>query len=63
MARSLPKKAWEESQKQFGTRLRAAVQKANNKYAVGNLCKQFPQRISDLLAKGGDKLKNSTSAF
>ena len=56
-ARTLPKTPWQETWEQFDTRLKAVVEKANEKYAVGNLCKQFPKRIGTLLEKDGDKLK------
>jgi hypothetical protein len=54
---SLPARPWTESRQEFTTRLRHAVQQINAEYDVANLCKEFPERLDDLDARQGDKLR------
>ena len=50
-------KPWEETPKEFGTRLQAVVNGINRDCDVAGLCREFPQRLIDLCAAGGDRLR------
>ena len=47
---------WAETREEFATRLRQAAQKVNDNYEVADLCREFPNRLDDLVNKRGDKL-------
>ena len=52
---TLPREPWNESEQEFGARLRAAAAWINDNHKVEELCKEMPQRKHDLvyLTKGG----------
>ena len=56
MTLSLPTRPWAEAREEFATRLREAAQKVNDNYEVADLCREFPNRLDDLVNKRGDKL-------
>ena len=43
-----PKRPWLESREQYAARLRQVVADINCKFAVGDLCQRFPDRIDEL---------------
>ena len=54
---SRPAKAWEETEAEFGERLRSVAEHINAQYGVEALCKGFPQRVAQLVEATGDRLK------
>ena len=56
LKRSLPKKPWEETREAFETRLKAQTQYVNDHYDVDSLCRQFPERMEELIRRGGNRL-------
>ena len=55
--KSTPDKPWEETPEDLETRLRAAVAHSNAEYRLDDLCREFPQRLSDLVKVTlGDRL-------
>ena len=55
MRLTLPREPWNESEQEFGARLRAAATWINDNHKVEELCKEMPQRMHDLVyvTKGG----------
>ena len=56
LARSVPKKAWEESRAGFTSRLKAACREINEELNVDGLCRKLPERIQGLVDAKGDRL-------
>ena len=54
---SRPAKAWEETEAEFGERLRSVAEHINAHYGVEALCKGFPKRVAQLVEAEGDRLK------
>ena len=52
-----PKKPWLETREQYAARLRHVVATINGDYDVDGLCGQFPGRLDELIARGGDRLR------
>ena len=48
---------WEETTKQWTARARKATRSLNQKYDVSSLCTEFPDRLSKVVAKEGDRLR------
>ena len=49
---------WQESEAQLGKRLKAAAEHINTHHDVDGLCKEFPERMHDLVhVAKGDKLQ------
>ena len=46
---TLPPKPWEETEKEFGARLKAVASWANHHHDVEGLCKEMPQRMHDFV--------------
>ena len=53
-----PKRPWFESREQYAARLRQAVADINCKFAVGDLCQRFPDRLDELICRQGDRLRS-----
>ena len=54
------RRPWEETPAEFAKlakRLDRAVADVNATCDVRGLCREFPQRLADLVAQGGDRLK------
>ena len=56
-----PAKAWEETEGEFGERLRSVAEYINTTYDVESLSKELPQRIAKLRDANGDRLKFESS--
>ena len=52
-----PARAWEETEAEFGERLRSVAEYINTTFDVESLCKGLPQRIAKLRDAKGDRLK------
>ena len=46
---TLPPEPWEETEKEFGARLKAVASWANHHHDVEGLCKEMPQRMHDFV--------------
>ena len=57
-ARSKMAKAWEETEEQFGHRLRGIVQEINDKLNVDGLCRSLPARVAKLIARDGGRINH-----
>ena len=58
MKRSQPVEPWRESEEELGKRLKAAAAYCNDHHDVDGLCREFPQRMHDLVYEAkGDKLR------
>ena len=57
LTQTLPAKAWEETPAAFGVRLLQCCAHVKAELYVGALCKEFPQRIRQLVEAEGDRLK------
>ena len=55
-ARNRMTKPWEETEEQFGDRLRGIAQEINNTLDVDGLCRAFPARIAKLIERGGGRI-------
>ena len=45
LAQTVPKKPWEETEEQYGQRLRGVVAYINENYNVAGLCDEFLDRV------------------
>ena len=58
LKRTQPTIPWQESEAQLGKRLKAAAEHINTHHDVDGLCKEFPERMHDLVhVAKGDKLQ------
>ena len=57
LAMSLPAKPWLEIREEFGARLKEQAAYINNKFNVDALCRAFPLRLDQLIAKEGDRIR------
>ena len=57
LQQTLPAKAWEETPAAFGVRLRQCCAHVNAELDVEALCKDFPERIRQLVEAEGDRSK------
>ena len=58
LSESTPTKPWLETPEELQTRLQQVVRQINSEYDVDNLCREFPQRLHDLVhVTKGDRLK------
>ena len=55
MAVTLPSEPWEETEEDFGARLKEAAAWVNQRHDVEGLCKEMPQRMHDLVHKTKDQ--------
>ena len=53
---SLPRKPWEETVEEYGSRLKEVVRMVNENYDVEDLCRALPSRVQKLVESKGDKL-------
>ena len=58
MTRNIPKNPWTETYDSYAKRLRKTCKHINREYEVDSLCRSFPDRIDELIFKGGDKLRS-----
>ena len=56
LALTLPRRPWLETREQFSARLKAQAAYVNKHYCVAALCREFPGRLDDVIAKGGDRI-------
>ena len=56
LAKTLSKKAWEESVEGYGDRLKTCAAFINSHYNVSGLCAELPQRLHVLKERRGDRL-------
>ena len=47
---------WEETQEHWACRVEKVVQWLNGNCNLDSLCRKFPTRLQELLARGGDRL-------
>lgn len=57
LALTLPAKPWLETREEFGSRLKQRTQHVNDKYDVQSFCRDFPQRIEELIEREGNRLR------
>ena len=57
LAQTVPKKPWEETEEQYGQRLRGVVAYINENYNVAGLCDEVLDRVETLITEEGGKLK------
>ena len=57
-ARNRMAKPWEETEEQFGRRLRGIVQEINDKLDVDGLCRALPARVAKLIARDGGRINH-----
>ena len=57
LALTLPAKPWLETREEFGSRLKQCAQHVNDTYDVESLCRDFPQRIDELIEREGNRLR------
>ena len=57
-ARNRMAKPWEETEEQFGRRLRGIVQEINDKLDVDGLCRALPARVTKLVARDGGRINH-----
>ena len=55
--RTQPRHLWKETVAEYGTRLTRIAHFINSKYNVESLCRELPQRLRELVAAQGDRLK------
>ena len=48
---------WEETQVQWTKRARKVVASINQEYDVAGLCREFPQRLRDVINSEGERLR------
>ena len=53
---SLPSEPWKETREQHEARLKRIVREINETYDVAGLTHEMPERIAQLIGKGGDRL-------
>ena len=59
LKRTLPPRPWDETEEQFGKRLKAAGDYVMSNHDVGWLCEAMPKRMQDLVYKTkGDRLRS-----
>jgi hypothetical protein len=58
LTETTPAEAWKEGRAAYLVRLREQCQKVNDEHNVEDLCREFPQRLADLKANEGDRLKS-----
>ena len=56
LAKTLPKKAWEETTAAYASRLKACASYINEHLNVEGLCKALPDRLELLRACQGDRI-------
>ena len=59
LKRTLPPRPWDETEEQFGKRLKAAGDCVMSNHDVDGLCEAMPKRMHDLVYKTkGDRLRS-----
>ena len=56
LARTTPKKCWEESVDDYCSRLKRVCAHINSNHDVEGLCRQLPKRVQELRDQGGDRI-------
>ena len=57
LAKTLPRRPWEETSEEYGARLKACAAYINEHHDVDNLCRGLPARLNELKALEGDRLR------
>ena len=57
LAKTLPRKCWEESTEAYQARLKACAAHFNAKFDVEGLCWELPDRVEKLYKRKGDRLR------
>ena len=58
LAKTMPKKPWDETLEQYTKRLKECAAYINNHHDVEQLCKDLPKRLQDLDDREGDRLSH-----
>ena len=58
LTKTMPAAPWRETREEYAARLRSVCTTINAQHDVEGLCRAFPQRIADLVAQKGDKLRS-----
>ena len=56
LAKTLPKRCWEETLEAYRARLQACSAQINSACDVDGLCRELPSRVKDLDRRQGDRL-------
>ena len=56
LTKTLPRKPWEVTSEEYGTRLKACAAYINELHNVDNLCRRLPARLHELNGLEGDRL-------
>ena len=48
---------WQETQEQWARRARRVIAQINKEYDVAGLCREFPQRLRDVVDGEGERLR------
>ena len=57
LAKTVPRNAWEEVRDAYRTRLKSCAAYSNVHYDVEGLCRPLPERLQELAAREGDRLR------
>ena len=57
LIKTLPTTPWLETVDEYTARLKSVCATVNQKYDVGSLCREFPDRVTKMLEKQGDRLR------
>ena len=52
----MPREPWTETVAEYTTRLKGIVQHINDNHDVESLCREFPERLEELVRRGGDRI-------
>ena len=56
LTKTLPRRPWEETPEEYGTRLKTCAAYINEHHNVDQLCRGFPARLHELNGLEGDRL-------
>ena len=56
LAKTLPRRSWEETPDEYRMRLKRCAAYINEHFAVGGLCGSLPARLKELRSRDGDRL-------
>lgn len=57
LTQTTPAEPWLEGIEDYGRRLRGIAHSINSTYDVEGLCKEFPERVQEMLDREGDRLR------
>ena len=52
----MPREPWTETVEEYTTRLKGIVQYINDHHDVDGLCREFPDRLRELVDNEGDRI-------